>query len=221
LNQCSDQKEACAFTEGDENIYILFSGGLRANYNGCAERLPDETVMFIDVALSKTRKLRSLRLDMKKFRTFNPSDPVKMDLKGYWSDAEGLLIKTLRGNVLQLTYLAVPNDRASCLSFYEEPESFIRVTAVHVPLVSLSCSPDSVTAGEPVVVQAYTNANARRGYTWVVSAGKIVSGQHTERVTIDTSSVKESSLIVTAELNDGFGHTAAASCELRIKALPY
>jgi hypothetical protein len=216
LNQCSDEKEACAFTLGDESVYILFSGGLAENYKECAERLPDETVMFIDVVLTSHPPLRTLRRDMKKFRTFNPSDPVKMDLKGYWSDDEGLLIKTLSGKVLQLTYLAAPTDRASCLSFYEEPESFIRDIPVHVPVVILSCSPDSVTAGETIVARAYITVNARRGYTWVVSAGKIVSGQNTDKVTIDTSNVKEGSLIVTAEFNDGFGHTMTASCERRI-----
>jgi len=176
--------------------------------------------MFIDVTLTNATNLRSFRIDKKKFRTFNPSDPVKMDLTGYWSDDEGLLIKTLRGKVIQLTYLAAPADRPRCLSFYLEPESFIRDVPVHVPIVILSCSLDSVTAGETIVVRADANVNARRGYAWVVSTGKIVSGQRTDRVTIDTSSVKEGPLIVTAEFNDGFGHTMTASCELRIKASP-
>lgn len=105
LNQCSDEKEGCTFTVGDEIVYLLFSSGLPENQRECAERLPVGTVMFIDVELRKAPKLSSLGLNMKKFKAFNPSDPVKMDLKGYWSQDEGLLINTLRGKVLQLMNL--------------------------------------------------------------------------------------------------------------------
>src|SRR5438874_13712118 len=49
LNQCSDQKEACVFTLANEDVYILFSGGLSDKYSDCTERMPPGTVMFIDI----------------------------------------------------------------------------------------------------------------------------------------------------------------------------
>ena len=56
LNQCSEQKEACAFTLENEDVYILFSGGLADDYSECAKILPAETVMFIDVQPKATPK---------------------------------------------------------------------------------------------------------------------------------------------------------------------
>jgi len=146
FNQCSHQKEACAFTLGNDKVYILFSGGLTDDHGECARRLPSETVMFIDVELRARQKLQSLNLDKKKFRTFNPAEPYQMDLKGYWNESDGLLINTLRGEVIQVDYLPAAADTSRCSSLYEEPESFIRMIPVHMPIVSVSSSVESARA---------------------------------------------------------------------------
>ena len=61
FNQCSDQVEACRFTLENENVHILFSGGLPSHHSDCATRLPPEAVMFI--AVEPRMKLK--RLDRK------------------------------------------------------------------------------------------------------------------------------------------------------------
>lgn len=216
FNQCSDQREACAFTVGNDRVYILFSGGLTDDHGECARRLPSETVMFIDVELKTTQKIKSLNLDKKEFRTFNPAEPYKMGLKGYWNESDGLLINTLRGEVIQIDYLASAADKSRCLSFYEEPESFIRMIPVHVPTISVGSSVKSAKAGKNVIFSAFANVNAKRGYTWTVSTGKILSGQLTHKITVDTSGLAGQTVVATAEIRDVFGHTAVASDKVEI-----
>src|SRR5689334_8882193 len=60
LNQCADQKEACAFSLGDEDVYILFSSGLTKDHSECVKRLPPQTIMFIDVEFRKTPRFKDL-----------------------------------------------------------------------------------------------------------------------------------------------------------------
>jgi hypothetical protein len=216
LNQCSDQKEACAFTLGNENVYILFSGGLTDDYAECERLLPAETIMFIDIELKATPKIKSLSLENKKFRTFNPSEPYKMGLKGYWNENDGFLINTLRGKVIQLDYLSAPADQSRCAGFYEEPASFIKMVPVHVPIVSVDCPAKPVRAGDKIAFSALTNVNAKRGYTWTVSSGKIISGQFTHQITVDTTGLSGQTIVATAEIRDVFAHTAAAACKVQI-----
>ena len=65
LNQCSEQMEACAFNLAQEEVYILFSGGLGDGYNECAKRLSPETVIFIQVLPKSNLKLNDLYPDKK------------------------------------------------------------------------------------------------------------------------------------------------------------
>jgi len=218
FNQCADQREACAFTLGNDKVYILFSGGLSEDHSECARRLPSETVMFIDVELKATPKIKSLNLDKKKFRTFNPAEPAKMNLKGYWNESDGVLVNTLRGEVIQIDYLAAAADKSGCVSFYEEPESFIRMAPVHVALIIVDSSVKSAKAGENVIFSAFANVNAKRGYTWTVSNGKILSGQLTDKIIVDTSGLAGQTVVATAEIRDVFSHTAVASGKVEIVA---
>jgi hypothetical protein len=218
LDRCAEQKEACSFTLGNERVYILFSGGLTNPHLECARRLPPETIMFIDVELQKTTAKESLRLDRKKFRTFNPAEPVKMGLKGYWNEEDGWLINTLNGKVIQLDYLPTVRDRSWCASFYEEPKLFIKIVPVHFPTVSLVCPVEPVRSGEQLAIRAHADVNAIRGYLWAVSPGKILSGQLTQEIRIDTSGLAGQSLVVTAEFRDVLHLAAVASCTVQIAA---
>lgn len=214
FNKCNEQKEACAFRLGNENVYILFSGGLPAKFSECAQRLPPETIMFIDVEFKTPRSFKTLRLDKKNFITFNPSEPRKMGLKGYWNEEDGLLINTLRGKVIQLEFLPTALDRFQCATFYYEPESFIAVIVNHYSALNVDCPTRSPKTGEKIVCSADGNVNASRGYTWTVTGGRIISGQLTDRITVDTTGVAGQTIVVTAEHRDVFGHVVIASCRV-------
>jgi hypothetical protein len=214
LNQCSDQREACVFSLAQEDVYILFSGGLGDEYVECSKSLPPETVMFIHVEPKTKLKLDDLRLDKKKLRVFGPSAPISRGSKGY-ETIDGLVIETFRGRIVQLEYIADPSDRHRCPAYYEQPESFIHTLIIHPPLgVYILCPDTAVTAGTNLVLRAYADVNAKRGPTWRVNAGKILSGQHTYKVILDKAGLASQTIEVTAEMADAFGHVVPALCKV-------
>jgi hypothetical protein len=209
LNQCADLKEACRFTLEKERVHILFSGGLQPKYGECAARLAPDTVMFIEVEPRVKLKFSDLHLDKRKVQTFNPSAPFKMGLKGYRS-ADGLVIMESKGKILQLDYIADQADRHQCASYYEQPESFVQVIVNHYGISSIE-APDTIRAGERLAFSAYANINDKRGYDWSLSVGKIVSGQYTQRIMVDTTGLAGQMIVATAEICDGFGHCVTAT----------
>jgi len=71
-------------------------------------------------------------------------------------------------------------------------------------------------AGDHVVCSASTDLNARRGYTWSVTGGTIVSGQYTHKITIDTSGLPAGVITITAANRAVFAHIAASSWAIKI-----
>ena len=215
LNQCSDQREACRFTLGTDDVHILFSGGLRAEDRECASALPPETVMFIAVRPRAKLKLRDLGLDKRHSQHFNASDPPARDYPGYRSD-DGLMVSLFKDKVVQIFYLPTAVDADRCKDYYSRAESFIRIVIVHVPLIYKLEAQETIKAGEKLRVSAYSDINETLGYEWNVSAGKIIAGQYTKEVTIDTTGLAGQTLVVTAEIGDPFFHAAASSCHVRV-----
>lgn len=215
FNQCSDQKEACRFTVGTEAVHILFSGGLSAEHRDCMNALPPETVMFIEVEPREKLKLRDLHLDKRHLKHFNASDPAVNGYKGYCSD-DGLLVSLFKNRILQIVYIPVEAELQRCSSFYAQAESFVKVVLVHVPLVYKVEAPETIRAGEKLKVSAHSDINETRGYEWTVDIGKIIAGQYTKEVIIDTTGLEGQTIIVSAEISDVFHHAAAGSCKVRI-----
>lgn len=215
LNQCFDQKEACRFTIGDEAVHILFSGGLPAEHRECANALPPETVMFIEIEPREKLKLTDLHLVKQHLQHFNPSDPAVRDFKGYRSD-DGLLVSLFKDRILQIVYLPTESEAQRCSNFYVRPESFVKVVLVHVPYVYKLEAPETIQAGENLKVSAYSDVNDSRGYEWTVTGGKIVAGQYTKEVIIDTTGLEGQTIIVSAEISDVLHGAAVGSCKVRI-----
>ena len=208
LGQCSDQKEACRFKFDQGEVYILFSGGLRDEYQACGKSLPPETVMFIEVVVGTEAKVSDLGLDKKAVKAIDPNI-LTSGARGYQTN-DGLVVEAFKGTVSRLVYIADSADRAFCQDYYSEPGEFIHTLNIHPPLtVDLDCQ-GTILAGTNLVVKAWAAIIPRRGPSWSVTAGKIISGQHTYRVTIDTTGLAGQTFTVTAEL--GYMPTAATSC---------
>jgi hypothetical protein len=216
MNQCADQREACRFTLKNEKIYIRFSGGLANEYAECAARLPAETIMFIQIEPDLPPKFKDLHLDKKSFQSFNTASPFKQRFTGY-RNREGLVILARKERILRLDYLPDESDRYLCSLYYEEPESFVEVVANHYDNMYVD-GPDSARAGESLTLFAHTNINDKCGYTWTLSAGKILSGQYTQQVTVDTTGLAGQKIKITAEIGDGFGHQMFSSRTVEILA---
>ena len=76
--------------------------------------------------------------------------------------------------------------------------------------------PESVKAGENLMLSAHSNINDKAGYTWTVNAGKIMSGQFTKQIVIDTQGLAGQKIVVTAEIGYGFGHYMSSSRTVQI-----
>lgn len=215
---CDDPDTGCKVRVGNEEAYFVFSSGtVVRDANKCVKDLPPDTVLLVEVVLTKPPKLSALGINKNHFRTFDPSLPPNIGYKGYIDEKEGLIIKTYKGRVLQLDYIAAGKDVALCPDYYENPESFIQLLIEHCcPSVSLNCPIQPPVEGERINLSATTGAGGRLRYKWQVSAGKIVAGQGTASITIDTTGLGGRTIMVTVEMTFGNQHTTTASCEVPV-----
>jgi len=219
---CSDSDGGCKIQVGNEEAYFVFSNGkVVRDYNECVKNLPPNTVLLIEVVLTNPPKLSTFRINKNSFRTFDPSLPPNIGYKGYIDEKEGLIIKTYKGRVLQLDYIAAKKDVALCPDYYENPESFIQLLIDYccTPL-SVICPTETPVDGERVTFSAATVDIGRVKYRWQLSAGKIIAGQGTLRITVDTTGVGGRTITATIEMNDGSGHVTMSSCNIPVSVHP-
>jgi hypothetical protein len=70
-------------------------------------------------------------------------------------------------------------------------------------IITMECSPQPVSAGAPLECTASMNsAEAELPIRWRVTAGKIIKGQGTPSVTLDTTGLEDQSLTAIMELGD-------------------
>jgi hypothetical protein len=213
LGQCSDEADHCRFSLPTEDVYIAFSGP-----EACSSKIPPKTVLLIERELITATSLTALNLDKKRFKTFDPSWPRNIGYKGYIDEKAGLLLKDFNGGIFQIDYIAAAEDRHLCPAYYREPRRFIEVVREHVPLVTVSCPPDT-TAGEPIRFTAYdTLSGLRVAFGWHLSAGKLMDGEGRRQITVDTTGLEGQIIIATVERSDSFGHVAVASCKVHVKS---
>ena len=229
LNQCSDQKEACVFALGDEDVFILFSGGLSETYGDCATKLPAETVMFIESRPRSVTTLQDYGFSKGDFTQFNPAAPLKIGYQSYLNLKDGLGLKSYKGNVVQIVYLPSASEVPRCASYYNDPEFFVGVYLGHVPFVTIKCPKGPVFEGQQLVVSASSDFNSKR-FDWTVSVGRIVAGQHTQRIIVDSTGLAGQQIKVEGEANvydlgnrfrpERRSLTAYSSCEVPVLKKP-
>ena len=219
LKQCFHEREACKFTIESEEVYILFSGGLSDEHSDCMNQLPPETVVFIESRPTKDSKVSKSLLRAGRFQKFNPAAPFKVGFDGYVDKAQGLAIKSLKGRIVQLVYFSTPTDDSPCLTYYANPESFLEIYKGHVPVVSIRCPTSVVTEGESITFSALSDFQTKRGFTWNLSVGKIMRGQHTSRITVDTTGLSGQTIRVAVEVMDLDRYvTAFDECKISVLA---
>ena len=215
-----DPGSGCKVRVGNEEAYFVFSSGTGEGIK-CAKDLPPNTVLLIEVQLINPLKLSALRINKNQFRTFDPSTPPNIGYKGYIDQNEGMIIKTYKGKVLQVDYIAAGNDVALCPDYYEDPESFIQLLIEHCcPTVNLDCPNRAPIDGERITLSASTGAGGRLKFDWQVTAGKIVAGQGTTRVTVDTTGVGGRTITATIKMSDSNGRVTATYCEFPVSVHP-
>jgi PKD-like domain len=85
------------------------------------------------------------------------------------------------------------------------------------PTVNVSC-PEAGAENAPVTFTANVSGgtpNMTAGYNWTISAGKIISGQGTPSITVDTTGLAGQTVRANLEVT-GFGTPCPASCSVSI-----
>ncbi len=85
------------------------------------------------------------------------------------------------------------------------------------PTVSVSC-PEAGKENEPVTFTANVSGgtpNITPSYNWTISAGRIISGQGTPSITVDTNGLAGQTVRATLDIG-GFGTPCPASCAVSI-----
>jgi len=220
FNECSDQKEACTFAYNNEDIYILFSGGLDEKYVECAKALPPETVIFIERRPQTAPKPAELRLGSPSFSNVTLTSHWNKASSRYQAHVDkrnGLVVKTRNGSPVQMVYLPSGSVLPVCTAYYKDPESFVELYQGQVPAVSIGCPKDAVFADQQFTVAASSDFDTRKGFEWSVNAGKIIAGQGTSRVIIDATGLSGRMIRVAAVVKDyDLGLVGTATCDVSI-----
>ena len=108
-----------------------------------------------------------------------------------------------------------------CPEYYESPESFIQLLIEYCcPHLDVNCPSYAPVDGERVIISATAEVPGRVKYRWQVTAGKIVAGQGTLKITVDTTGAGGRMITATIEMNDGNQHVSTASCGVAVSIRP-
>ena len=133
---------------------------------------------------------------------------VTWDLSGVPEGTYTATVEVNDGN--QHTAAATTSVRIALCSGCERP-------IVPCPSIMVSC-PDAVDAKQPITFQANVSGGDKESkptYTWTVSAGRIISGQGTPKITVDISNLNGRSVTATVSVG-GMDPACAgtASCSI-------
>lgn len=186
------------------------------NYDTCTHSLKDETVKFFfrpeSCGTGKERLARQtiIRIELKPTSASLLSDYHEIDfyhfssffLRGanwggenYINDADGFAAEAIRKVVTQVHYTAKADDIHLCPSSYVKPSDLLplpegAMVAECMSLdMSVSCPYKPVDVDQPITFSANVSncvPYLRLTYTWSTSAGKIIAGQGTPSIVVDT-----------------------------------
>lgn len=131
LGQPTDISESRAkYHLKDEDVYIVFSSKELCN---SVRKVNPGTVLMIEVTPHGKKRLQEFQNDLRLFRRFDPSSPRNMGYSAYINDEEGFIIRSYKGIVEKLFYLASAKERGLCTDYYKQPESFAEIMLDYLP----------------------------------------------------------------------------------------
>lgn len=86
------------------------------------------------------------------------------------------------------------------------------------PVVNLNCPSSKLKAGTEITLTADTVQSGELVFLWTISNGKILAGQGTRTIIIDTTELAGQTISVEVEVNDGSGHVTVVKCEAQISS---
>lgn len=114
----------------EEKILIAF-----ADDRDCLSSVAPDTVLLIRVSPTVERSLAQYNFDERRFRKFTASQATALELLGLVNEEEGLVIRTRKGIVEEMVYIASAVDRPRCPSPYSDVERFAGLTVFRCGLI--------------------------------------------------------------------------------------
>lgn len=108
-----------------EDVYFVFTSD--QPYSRCTSEVPRDAVLLIQITPKTKLRLSNLRIDQSQYRTFDPSSPPNIGYVGLIDDVDGIVIRTFKGYVNVICYIANIQDRKLCRSYYEHPEESVSI----------------------------------------------------------------------------------------------
>lgn len=208
LNQCKNSNPSCEFTLPDEFIHLEFSGD--AKLHNCSPGLKRDTVLLIEVFPTRPLSLKKSGFNKRDFKTVDVSDSTK----NYLDEQNGIVLKVEKSKVIQVDFIPILAERDLCSSYYENPVAFVQWPSdLHVPVIYLSCPSKRTPAGEPIELSADIAGTPKITFLWTLTRGKIISGQGTRVIKVDTTGLSGQTIVATAKLG-----RFQSSCEFRLDA---
>lgn len=190
--------DAISYKLATENVTFFFLDA--SNADACGNRFTVETVLRIQVSPTEPMRMSELGLDEKRVRTFDASLPPDTDLRGYVDEQEGLIAGAKNGHVYAIFYVPSNEDWRICPASQERLESFVTTNSCSCPTLRVESS-ETVTVGQLATFTAEVGVTLSAiAYRWTVSNGRIIRGQGTDTLVVDTFGLEGKTLKGTVEI---------------------
>ncbi|HBB98942.1 MAG TPA: hypothetical protein DC054_26490 [Blastocatellia bacterium] len=187
---------------GTETAYFTFSGASPFP-DGCPLQVSPGTVLQIDIDPKTEMTVGDLHLQQDRLMIFDATVPPEPGNKGYVDETEGIVVNSLNGKVLRIVYFAAPKDQAICPAYYSDPRRFIlRISCILCPTIAVD-APDQVEAGSQAVFTTHIATGSpppKLTFRWTVSDGRIIDGQDTASIVVDTKNLEGKTIRATVEV---------------------
>ena len=185
-----------------EDVYIVFAS--RENHvDDCVKQLPLDTVLQIQITPKIELDLADLRLDERRLKKFDPSDPQGIGYEAYVDEEEGIIARTYNNKVDEIVYIAAGKDQHLCSTYYQNPKVFVQmIVDFFCPTILVTEPEDKPEEGSRVTfsVSIAGDPNMKPTFNWTLSAGIIIDGRDTHTITVDTKGLGGQSIKATIEI---------------------
>lgn len=162
-----------------------------------------DTIRLIEVYPKEKLVPADLGLDQEKLVFVRPSNPANMGYQGYVDEDNGFIVKTRNGAIEVALYFGDRKDGGRCPSCTIDPHALANEPICILCPAVLVASPDQIEMGESLnftVAVTTGSPPPNLTFTWTADAGKIVGGQGTPAIVVDTRNVTGSSITATVEV---------------------
>jgi len=181
-----------------ESVGFLFA---QPDALSCMESLAPGTVLTIDITPKTHIYLSDLQPDERKLRRLEASAEFIIDGDAYFDDDDGFVVTIQKGAVRRVVYIAAKNDRQVCPTPYLEPRRFAELIICFLcPTVSVSCQDEIEDGGLATFTVNVMGEPANSTYTWTVTDGKIVEGQGTTSIKVDSKGLQGKTITATVDV---------------------